>query len=179
MKRKGYVLCLALAIIFLVSSLLGLAIMRFTSFSDVASVYLTHSNVRGELVSLTNFALKWLSAKLEDGNIPRAEGSAVADAKSLRMFTRLADSGASPERGSVEIFDMSYALSDASPSEDELSLFPPHYPDGYLIRARLAGKGQAALIMENVYLMISGDTPLGGRFYKLNDKPVYSREIFR
>jgi hypothetical protein len=174
MRRKGYVLCFALALIFLVSSILALSVMRLTYFSDIASAYLTRNRVRNELISLTNFSLKWLAAKLETGDRPAADG-----AVSFRVFVWPAGRNVSPERGSVEIFDMSCAIDAAYPSDDELPFFPPHFPDGYLIRAAGAGKGQATLIMESVYLMTSGDAPLGGRFYKLEKTPVYSREIFR
>ena len=178
MKRKGYVLCLTIVIVFIVSSILGLSIIRFASFSNVASAYLTHDSVRRELISMTNFSVKWLIAKLNAGEVPRTE-ERPSDAKNLRVFIQSTERDASHNGGSVEIFDMGYAPSEASPSEGALSLFPPHCPDCYLIRAQLAGKGQATLIMENVYIMTSGDTPDGERFYKLEKTPVYSREIFR
>ncbi|GHS88249.1 hypothetical protein AGMMS49957_09420 [Synergistales bacterium] len=123
---------------------------------------------------MTNFSLKWLAAKLDAGEAPRAEDGAARGAEGLRVFVSSTEEG-----GQVEIFDMGYEPLTASPSENELSLFPPHCPDGYLIRAQMAGKGQAALITESVFVMKSGDTPLGGRFYKLESRPVYSREIFR
>ncbi|GHS93252.1 hypothetical protein AGMMS50276_03190 [Synergistales bacterium] len=179
MKRKGYVLCLTIVIVFIVSSILGLSVVRVASFSNVASAYLTHGLVRRELISMTNFSVKWLIAKLNAGEVPRTEESAPSDAKNLRVFVQSTERDAQHNGGSVEIFDMGYAHSEAYPSEGKLSLFPPHYPDGYLIRATLAGKGQATLIMENVYIMTSGDAPDSGRFYKLEKTPVYSREIFR
>ena len=64
-------------------------------FSDVASVYLTRSRVRSELISMTNLAHKWLISKLESGEVPRVDGGEFGDANSLRVFALPTDGGAS------------------------------------------------------------------------------------
>jgi hypothetical protein len=160
---------------------------------EIMALQAKRMEARSELVSMTNLALRWLRSQLESGTLPRAEAieldKSLTDFDLLSIFssdvtetmeTREGIKGITEGvQGSVQIFDLGYdPVNIEGPVADPV-FFPPCFPGGYLIRARVAKKGLSPITMENVYLVTPSNAPGNGSGYVLKERPLYWRELFR
>jgi len=175
--RRGYALASTVALIFLMTILLGVAISHLDYYSRVMNVYLSRFQARNSLVSATNLALKWLSEETRSGSRPRAQAFAVlehlTDFDSLRIFASTGFDGCE-----VRIYDLDYAAEKIVKPIDARRNFPPSFPGGYMIRATVESRGLAPLMLESVYAVMLNAMPDGSVVEVLDEKPVYSRELF-
>jgi hypothetical protein len=184
-SRRAYALSSTMALIFLLSVLLGVAVTHAGYSSEIMGVYSRRVRARSELTSMTNLALKWLISEFEKGVRPRASivntYEDLTDFHSLSIFLSysIGDDIEGEVEGKVEVFDLDYASESlAEPVSDPL-LFPPSLPGGYMIRAVVAQKGLVFLTMESVYVSGFRDVPGLGVVYILEKTPVYWKESFR
>jgi hypothetical protein len=177
-SRLGYALASTVALIFLLTVLLGVAVSHLDYSSGVMEAHSTRFQARNDLESMTNLALKWLSTKVQAGVRPRAEDSLaleyLTDFDSLRIFASIDFDGCE-----VKVYDLDYTAVKIVKPIDESRVFPPSFPGGYLIRALAEKKGLAPLTLESVYEVESITLPGGGMVEVLEEKPVYVRELFR
>ncbi|MDR1979459.1 MAG: hypothetical protein LBQ42_12060 [Synergistaceae bacterium] len=179
--RHAYALSSTMALVFLLTVLLGVVVAHIGHSLDVMSVHLRRIQARSELVSMTNSALKWLSTEFKMGKRPRAPivdlDENLTDFDSLSIFSSC--NVKEDVEGNVEVFDLDYNPENlVEPVVDPL-LFPPSFPRGYMIRAVVAQKGLASLMMESVYRLTLNDVPGVGGVYVFETKPVYWKEWFR
>ncbi|MDR1379771.1 MAG: hypothetical protein LBJ36_12080 [Synergistaceae bacterium] len=178
--RRAHALSWVVALMFLASVLLGVEAAHLGYSFEVMDIYSKRAEARAELISLTNLASRWLRAELKNGIRPRAK--AIEFNENLTDFNLLiifsADALEKIE-GGVQLFDLEYNPENVvEPVADPLS-FPPCFPGGYLIRARLAKKGLAPITMESLYVVTPFDILGKGIVYILKEKPLYWRELFR
>ena len=177
-KRSGYALASTVALIFLMTVLLGVGISCLDYNFGVMEAYMGRFKARNDLESMTNLSLRWLSAEVRGGARPRAQSPEVleylTDFDSLRIFSSIEFDG-----GEVIIYDLEYDAEKISGAVDEFRVFPPSVPGGYMIRAVMEKKGLAPLTLESVYLMTHSMIPGGSVVEILDEKPVYWRELFR
>ena len=175
--RRGYALASTVALIFLLTVLLGVAMSHLDYSSEVTEAYLSRFQARSALESMTNMALKWLSAQVKDGGRPRAPaytGEYLTDFDSLRIFASVDFDGCE-----VKVYDLDYSADKIVKPINMSRIFPPCFPDGYMIRAVAEKKGLAPLTLESVYEVTLNTMPGGGIVEILDEKPVYWRELFR
>jgi hypothetical protein len=162
-------------IVFAASVLLGTAMTHTVYFSRVTDVSIKRAQARSDLYSLTSLALKWLKAELETEPGAVKSNGDLTDSGALCIFSLEDFSG-----GSVKIFDLGYdPLKIKSLPDELLLLFPPSCPDAYLVRATVEKRGLAPMTEESVFVLTSNDVPGGRVVYVLEEKPLYSRELFR
>jgi len=177
-SRRAYALASAVALIFLLAVLLGVAISHVGHSYGVMEAYMSRFQARNSLVSMTNLALKWLSEEIKRGVRPRAHEpnflEYLTDIDSLRIFASIDLDGCE-----VSIYDLDYAAGKVTKLLDASRVFPPSFPGGYMIRAAVEKKGLAPLTLESVYVVTINTTPEGDSIEILDQKPVYWRELFR
>jgi len=166
-----------MALIFLLTILLGVTVSRLDYSSGVLEAYSSRFQARNALESMTNLSLKWLSAEVRSGIRPRAEilstGQDLTDCDSLRIFASVDYTGCE-----VKIYDLDYIAGKIDESLGVSWIFPPSFPGGYMIRAGVEKKGLAPLTLESVYA-VTVITSEGNSVDILEEKPVYWRELFR
>ena len=176
--RRAYALASTVALIFLLTILLGVALSHLDYSLGVMEAYLKRFQARNDLESMTNLSLKWLSAEVRNGVRPRAEASLsmenLTDFDSLRIFASIDLNGCE-----VSIYDLDYAAEKIVKPIDASRIFPPSFPGGYMIRAVEEKKGLAPLTLESVYVVTPITLSGGSVVEVLDEKPVYSREMFR
>ena len=176
--RHAYALASTVALIFLMTVLLGVAINHLDYSSGIMEAYVSRFQARNSLESMTNVALKWLSAEVRAGSRPRS-GASVAleyltDFNSLRIFASNDHDGSE-----VKIYDLDYSAEMVAKPVDESRIFPPSFPGGYMIRAVTEKKNLAPLTLESVYAVTLSAIPGESVVEILDEKPVYWRELFR
>ena len=176
-SRRGYALASTVALIFLLTILLGVAVSHLDYYSGVMKAYSSRFQARNALESMTNLSLKWLSAEIVRGSRPRAQESValehLTDFDSLRIFFSTDLNGCE-----VKIYDLDYDAKKAAKPVSGSRVFPPSFPGGYMIRAVAEKESLAPLTSESVYVVVSIDVS-GESVGILDEKPVYSRELFR
>jgi hypothetical protein len=177
-KRSAYALISVVSLIFLLSVLLGVAISHMDYSFGVIEAYSSRFQARNALESMTNLSLKWLSAEVKTGARPRAQEPAVlhelTDFDSLRIFALSDFNGCE-----VKIYDLDYPAEKIAKPIDASHIFPPSFPGGYMIRAVAEMKGGAPFTLESVYTVEKVTIPGGIAVEILEERPVYSRELFR
>ncbi|MCL2009907.1 MAG: hypothetical protein FWG71_05100 [Synergistaceae bacterium] len=174
-KRRAYALVSTVGLIFFLTVLLGVAISHADYSFVVMEAYSSRFQARNALESMTNLALKWLSAEVKSGIRPRAATlEYLTDFDSLRIFTSFDFNGCE-----VRIYDLDYAAEKIAKPVAVSRIFPPSFPGGYMIRAVAEKKGLAPLMQESVYVVTLSTIPGGGAVEVLDESPVYSRELFR
>jgi len=176
--RRAYALLSVMGLIFLITLLLGAAVMYSAHSHAVVNAYLRRVEARSELISMTNLSLKWLSTSLKTHSRPRAEAAEsrenLTNIDLLRIFSYNNSDG-----GEVAVYDLEYdPLTLAEPVADPL-LFPPSHSGAYMVRATVSQKELAPLTIESVYVVLPNVVPEEGFVYVLEDKPLYWRELFR
>ncbi|MDR2179894.1 MAG: hypothetical protein LBP21_06275 [Synergistaceae bacterium] len=182
--QRAYALSSTMALVFLLTVLLGVVVAHIGYSSDVMGVYLKRVQARAELTSMTNSALKRLTAEFSSGARPRADGVAayekLTDLSSLSIFSSCSVSDSMEKMESrVEVFDLDYDPENLAEPVTAPLLLPPSLPGGYMIRATVAHEGLASLMTESVYMSVCIDIPEVGEVYILEKKPVYWKESFR
>jgi len=176
--RRAYALASVVALIFLLTILLGVTISHVDYSSGVMEAYMSRFQARNALESMTNLSLKWLSAEVKKGARPRAHEPVflenLTDFDSLRIFASNDYDGCE-----VTIYDLDYAAEKVAKPLDASRVFPPSLPGGYMIRAVAEKKGLAPLTLESVYVVTINTTPEGNSVEILDEKPSYWRELFR
>ena len=187
--KRAYALSSVMALVFLLTVLLGVGVAHIEYSIGVMDVYLKRVQARSELISMTNSGLKWLDTAFGTGTRPRAPTfdrmgdmwvdmrENLTDCNLLSIFSSC--SVKENLEGKVEIFDMDYRPENLAEPRGELSLFPPSLPGGYMIRAAIVQEGLAPLAMESVYVSIYQDVPETGEVRILRKGPVYWKESFR
>ena len=176
-KRRGYALFSVLALIFLLIVLLGIAVTHVGYSYDVVNAYLRRVEARSELTSMTNLALRWLSANLK---IERPRAFAVetherlTNTGSLRIFFSTHSKG-----GEVEVYDLDYDSGHLAEPVAEPLFFPASFRCAYMIRAAVVKNEMAPLVMESVYEIRPISITSVDIVYVLEDRPLYIREFFR
>jgi hypothetical protein len=162
-----------MALIFLLMTLLGVAVVQVDYSFEVARFSLKRLDARSELDSMTNQALRWLSEEIRSGARQEMTGENLTNFNSLRIFSSNGSKG-----GRVEVFDMDYAPQNISEVMVPL-LFPPSRKDAYMVRASIALEELAPMTVESVYQTRPCEVPGEGIVYILENNPLYRREIFR
>ncbi len=182
-RRRAYVLYSTIALVFLLTFLLGVVVLLLGYSLDVRSVYQSRMNARSELFSLTNISLKWLKAESTAGRVPKAHAveanKKISDCSALRVF--LLEDG---QGGEVAVFDLGYNPENMEEPMDDPLLFPPAIAYGYMIRARVRKEdsfsaGLAPITMETVLLMKPNIIPGKDPVYILDEEPLFWRELLR
>ena len=177
-KRRGYALASTVALIFLLAVLLGVAVGHLDYSFGVIEAYSGRFQARNALESMTNLSLKWLSAEVKKGARPRAPAAValeyLTDFDSLRIFASSDLNGCE-----VKIYDLDYDAGKAANAIAAPHIFPPSFRGGYMIRAVVERKGVAPLTLESVYEVVAGAVLEGRVVEVLDERPVYSRELFR
>jgi len=180
--RRGYALASVVALMFFLTILLGMAISHVSHSSKVMEAHVNRFYARNALESMTNMSLKWLSAEVKNGTRPRAQAiidlKYLTDFDSLRIFTWVDFEGAF-DGGEVRVYDLDYAAEKIVKPVNTSRIFPPSFPGGYMIRAVVERRGLAPLMLESVYVVTQNVIPGGYIVEVLDEKPVYSRELFR
>ena len=176
--RRAYALLSVMGLIFLVTLLLGAAVMYAGHSHAVVNAYLRRAGSRSDLASMTNLSLRWLFASLKAGSRPRAKAAEslenLTNFNSLRIFYYNNSSG-----GEVSVYDLEYDPQNlVEPVADPL-LFPPSRPDAYMIRATALKDEMAPITIESVYVVLPNVIPGEGIVYILENQPLYWRELFR
>ena len=176
--RRAYALASTIALIFLMTILLGVAISHLDYSSGVMDAYVSRFHARNALESMANMSLKWLSDEVRSGARPRAGASVtledLTDFDSLRIFASNDYDGCE-----VRIYDLDYSAEMVAKPIDESRIFPPSFPMGYMIRAVAEKKGLAPLTLESVYEVTLAVIPDGSVVEILDETPIYCRELFR
>lgn len=176
--RRAYALASTLALIFLLTIFLGVAISHLDYSSVVMEAYSSRFQARNSLESMTNLALNWLSAEIKRGYRPRAPALSLSgyltDVDLLRIFTSNYFNG-----GEVAIYDLDYDAGKISRPVGVSRIFPPSYPGAYMVRAVVERKGLAPLMLESVYVVRLNTLPCGNYVEILDERPIYMRELFR
>lgn len=176
--RRGYALAAVVALIFLLTTILGVIINHVGYSSWVMEAYSNRFHARNTLESMTNLSLKWLLAEVESGLRPRAQAIVtmeyLTNFDSLRIFATIDFEG-----GKATIYDLDYMPEKIVKPIDMSRIFPPSLPGGYMIRAVVERKGLAPLMLESVYVVTLSTLPGGDVVEILDENPVYSRELFR
>jgi hypothetical protein len=183
-QRAAYALSSTMALVFLLTVLLGVVVAHIEYSADIMGVYLKRVQARSELVSMTNLALKWLRTRFDAGTRPKAnvvdetnKNENLTDFNSLSIFSSC--NVQEDMEGRVQVFDLDYdPESVAEPLADPL-LFPPSLPGGYMIRATVTRKGLAPFMAESVYVSACYDVPEAGEVHVLEKTPLYWRELLR
>jgi hypothetical protein len=187
-SKRAYALSSVMALVFLLTVLLGVVVAHIEYSSDVMRAYLKRVQARSELASMTNWALKRLSATFAAGVRPKASAADKAnmnenltDFNSLSIFSSYSVKEGSEGRleGKVEVFDLDYDPESLAEPVGDPVLFPPSLPGGYMIRATVAGDGLTFLMTESVYVSQCYDVPEAGEIYVLRKEPLYWRESLR
>ena len=177
-KRSAFALASTVALIFLLMVLLGVAVSHLDYSSGVMEAYMSRFQAGNALESMTNLALKWLSAEVKSGARPRAQEpdalGYLTDFDSLSIFASSDYDGCE-----VKIYDLGYAAEKIVKPIDASRIFPPSFPGGYMIRATAEKKGLAPLTLESVYMVTLNTVSGDGVVEILDEKPVYARELFR
>ena len=175
--RRAYALASTVALMFLLTILLGIAVSRLDYSFRVMEAYSSRFQARNALESMTNLSLKWLSAEVRSGTRPRAQAPFVleylTDLDSLRIFASNDFDGCE-----VKIYDLDYAAEKTAKPTNVSHIFPTSFPGGYMIRAVVEKRGLAPLTLESVYV-VTLNVISGEAVEILDEKPVYSREMFR
>jgi hypothetical protein len=166
---------------FMLTVVLGVAINHVDYSSEVTEAYLSRFKARSSLVSMTNLALKWLSAEVADGERPRARAAAereyLTDFDSLRILA-LVDL----ESCEVKVYDLDYdpeRLGATMAFAGEENAFPPSVARGYMVRAVVEKKAGPPLTVESVYRITEVALSEESSREVLEEKPLYWRELFR
>jgi hypothetical protein len=157
----------------MMSALLGTAMVHVAYVSKVTDASLRRAQARSDMLSLTNLALQWLKKEAIKPNGIKSDGN-LTNNEVLCIF-----SIEYPLRGSVTVFDLGYDPKRWTESGIDLLFFPPYYPGAYLVRAVVKKQGLASIMGESVYVLASYDVPGKGVVLVLDEKPLFSREIFR
>lgn len=180
--RRGYALASVVALMFLLTILLGVAVSHVSHSSRVMEAYVNRFHARNSLESMTNISLRWLSAEIKSGTRPRAQAiidlKDLTDFDSLRIFTWIDFDGAF-DGGEVRVYDLDYVAEKIVRPVNMSRIFPPNLPGGYMIRAVVERRGLAPMVLESVYVVTPIVMPGGYIVEVLDEKPVYSRELFR
>jgi len=176
-RRRGYALASVVALIFLKTILLGVAVSHLNFYSRVMEMYYRRFQARNALESMANLAFKWLLEEVGSESRPRARAiialEYLTDFDLLRIFASAGIDGSE-----VKIYDLDYAAEKVKRPVDRHRIFPPSFPGGYMIRATVEKQGLAPLMLESVYAVTFNTMPDGSIIEILDEKPVYSRELF-
>ena len=180
--RRGYALASVVALMFFLTILLGMAVSHVNHSAIVMEAHTNRFHARNALESMTNISLKWLSAEIKSGTRPRAQAiidlKHLTDFDSLRIFTWIDFEGAF-DGGEVRVYDLDYAAEKIVRPVNMSRIFPPSLPGGYMIRAVVERRGLAPMMLESVYVVTPNVMPGGLIVDVLDEKPVYTRELFR
>ena len=177
-----------MALVFLLTLLLGVVVLLLGYSLDVKSVYQNRMNARSELFSLTNISLKWLGGESTAGRIPKAyaieANKKIMGCSALCVFSL--DDG---QGGDVAVFDLGYNPENLTDPIDDPLLFPPAIAYGYMIRARVWKEESfsvgltpiplAPITMETVFIMKLNNIPGKDPVYVLDEEPLFWRELLR
>jgi len=176
--RRAHALASTVALIFLLTIILGVAISHLDYSSGVLEAYMSRFQARNALVSMTNLSLKWLAAEVKSGSRPRAgilsTEQDLTDFDSLLIFASIDFNGCE-----VKIYDLDYAADKVFKPLGSTRDYPPSFPSGYMIRATAEKKDLAPLTLEIVYEVAINIDHEGNPVEILDEKPVYWRELFR
>ena len=90
-NRRGYALASTVALIFLMTILLGVAVSHLDYYCGVMEAYSGRFQARNALESMTNMSLKWLSVSVKTYDRPKAHIPAtqkyLTDVDSLCIFS--------------------------------------------------------------------------------------------
>jgi hypothetical protein len=180
--KRAYALSSTMALVFLLTVLLGVVVAHIEYSLDITNAYLERVQARSELASMTNLALKWLSGTFAAGTRPEAAARQnmsenLTDSNSLSIFSSY--NVKEDLEGRVEVFDLDYDPGSLAEPMADPARFPPSLPGGYMIRATVARKGRVSLMTESVYVTECYDVPEAGEVYVLRKEPLYWRESIR